>query len=273
MATRILLMLALAGAVPVLTQTNTGTIRVLATDHAEAVLPNVRILLAGSLNREAVTDSQGVAVLDRLPVGAYQLTTLLPGFRDERVALDVRPASTTSQRVVMLVAPDTETIITTGCKVVDLPETLQEFSKRADAIAHVRIREQRAQTRLAPGTTQTEVNSHSTVEIITVFKRHSQWPMQGRAEVLQLGGDVVRGAQIERVRHLCNTPLVVGREYVLFLERSKWLRGWGVLFGDNGAFLTNGEQVESSGDGEFPRSWRFRPAADLFAALAKLQQR
>jgi hypothetical protein len=252
MASRVLLLLALVGAVPLLAQPNAGTVRVLATDHAESVLPGVRILLAGSPNREAVTDSQGVAVLDRVPEGTYQLTALLPGFRDEIVALDVRQDSTTFQRVVLRLAPGTETIITSGCNVVDLPETLGGFSKRADAIAHVRVREQRAQTRLAPGTTQTEVNSHSTVEVITVFKRHSQWPMQGRAELLQLGGDIVRGDHIERVRHSCHTPLVVGREYVLFLERSKWLGGWGILFGDNGSFLTNGQQLESFGGGELP---------------------
>jgi hypothetical protein len=256
----------------VLAQGDTGSVRVLVTDAANAVLPGVRIQIAGSMNRETVTDSEGVAVLDRLPVGTYQLTALLNGFREERVPLDVRQDSTTSQRVVLRLSPGVERHITWGCNFVDLPETLQGFSRRADAISHIRVREQRVETRLAPGTTQTEINSRSWVEIITVFKRHAQWPRRGRAEILQLGGDVDRGDDIERVRYSCHHPLVVGREYVLFLERSKWLGGWGILFGDNGAFLTNGQQLESSGGGEFSRSWQSRPAGELFAALAKLRR-
>ena len=272
MAIRILWLLALLGAVPVLAQPNTGAIRVLVTDVADAVLPGVKILLAGSLNREGVTDSEGVSVLDLLPVGFYQLTALLPGFHEERVALDVRQESTTSQRIVLRRASATERWISSGCNFVDLPETLQGFSRRADAIAHIRVREQRVETRIAPDTTQTRINTRSTVEIITVFKRHSQWPTQGRAEILQLGGDVVRGDEVEPVRYSCHHPLVVGREYVLFLERSKWLGGWGILLGDNGAIVINGQQLDSSGGGEFPRSWRSRPAADLFAALAKARR-
>ena len=272
MVIRILLLSALVGAMPVLAQPNTGAVRVLVTDVADAVIPGARILLAGSLNREAVTDSEGVAILDDLPVGFYQLTALLPGFHEERVALDVRQDSTTSLRIVLRLASGTERWISTGCHFVDLPETLQGFSRRADVIAHIRVREQRVETRLAPGTTHTEINTRSTVEIITVFRRHSQWPTQGRAEILQLGGDVVHGDEIEPVRYSCHHPLVIGREYVLFLERSKWLGGWGILFGDNGVWLTDGQRFTTSNGGELARSWNTRPIVDLFAALAKLRR-
>jgi len=42
MASRILTLLALVGAMPVLAQPNTGTVRVVAIDAMEAVLPGVR---------------------------------------------------------------------------------------------------------------------------------------------------------------------------------------------------------------------------------------
>jgi len=54
--------------------------------------------------------------------------------------------------------------------------------------SHIRVREQRVKSRIAPNPTQQEINTHSTVEVLTVIKRHALWPTQGRAEILQLGG-------------------------------------------------------------------------------------
>ena len=47
MTISILILLALVGAMPVLAQPNSGAVRVLVRDHAEAVLPGVRIVLDG----------------------------------------------------------------------------------------------------------------------------------------------------------------------------------------------------------------------------------
>ena len=263
-----------------LAQPDTGAVRVLVTDEAKAVIPGARILLDGPLQRESVTDRDGVTVIVSLPAGTYQLRALLPGWYEARVTINVQASSTTAQRLTMRPGtvrvpgyskPVRETMVT-GCNFVDLPETLSGFVARADGIAQIRVREQRVESRVLPQITRPEVNTRNTVEVLAVFKRHALWPRQGRAEILQLGGDVDHGDYIERVRYLCHRPLIVGREYVLFLERSKWLGGWAILFGEHGAFLTDGPQLTPLGDGEFARSWRFRPPADLFGALKILQR-
>ena len=74
------------------------------------------------------------------------------------------------------------------------------------------------------------------------------------------------------MRNICLDPLIVGREYVLALERSDWLGGWGVFFGGEGALLIDGPRLDPLGGGEFGQSWRSRSPADLFKALKDLQR-
>jgi hypothetical protein len=64
----------------------------------------VRIQLAGPERREGVTDFEGGLVMEQLPVGTYQLTTLLPpSARHESVwALD-------SEGLLVIVITDEET--------------------------------------------------------------------------------------------------------------------------------------------------------------------
>ena len=50
-----------------LAQTTTGSVRVLARDEANAVLPGVRVVLDGPVHREGATNQEGVAAIDQLP--------------------------------------------------------------------------------------------------------------------------------------------------------------------------------------------------------------
>ena len=241
-------------------QTTTGAVHVLARDEANAVLSEVRIVLDGPVLQQSATDGKGVAVFDRVPAGTYQLVATLTGWINQRVGITVSPGSTTSQQLTLRLGAATGTgyskpvrdrIVTSGCNLVDLPESLTGFVERADTIAQIRVREQEVESRIPPRTTRQEIITRSTLEVLAVFKRHALWPVQGRAEIGQLGGDVDRGSDLERVRHHGHEPLTVGREYVVFLERSKWPGRWAILFGNDGAFLTNGPQREPLGAGEF----------------------
>ena len=280
MTISILILLALVGAMPVLAQPNSGAVRVLVRDHAEAVLPGVRIVLDGPIHRESATDRDGATLIEGLPVGTYQLALTLPGFIDVRVNIDVGANSTASHQFHLRLAPyvtrdsikPVRETVTTGCRAGDPPRNLADLVKQVDAVAHVRVLAQRGEDRLPPQANRSVLITRNTVDILAVFKAHRRWPAVGkRGEVLQQGGDLDRGDYIEVSRQICLDPLFVGREYVLFLERSEWLGGWGVFFDGEGALLIDGPRVDPLGGGEFAQRWRSEAVADLFAALAKLR--
>ena len=262
-------------------QGENGVVSVVVRDEADLVIPGVRILLDGVVNRESVTDKEGRAVIDDLPFGTYQLQAMLPGFLEARVSVSVRHALPTEQLVIMRpgwmkepgYAKPVRHILNTGCRAGDPPTSIPEFVKRADAVAHIRVRQQRGGERRVPSDAQSHVITRNVVDVLAVFKPHALWPSASyRAEIRQVGGDLDRGDHIEVVRNICLDPLIVGREYVLALERSDWLGGWGVFFGAEGALLINGFELDPLGGGEFARYWRSQPVADLLARL-KLARR
>jgi hypothetical protein len=234
MGIRILFLLAFLGASPLLAQPETGAVRVVVTDEAGAVMPGVRIVLDGPVQRDGVTDREGTALIDRLSAGTYQLAATLHGFVDVRINIDVTANSTASQQLRLrpgaritrdYVKPVRKTV-TTGCRHGAPPATLERFVKQVDAVAHVRVIEQRAEDRVPPQAVNPVVITRNAVEILGVFKAHPRWPTaKGRGEVRQDGGDLDRGDFIEVVRQICLDPLIVGREYVLFLYEPTGLAG------------------------------------------------
>jgi hypothetical protein len=157
--------------------------------------------------------------------------------------------------------------VTPGCY-AGVPSTLGEFWNRADAVAHIRIHDQRFENYLPLKGIEPEVITRNFVEVLEVFKRHPVWPASGRVtQLLQSGGDIDRGDYLQVVRQTCLDPLVVGREYVLFLERSEWFRAWSVAFDEEGAFLIEGPALIPLGEAEVAKGWRSRPSADFFQHL------
>ncbi len=76
-------------------QTSTGTVSGTVMDPAEGIIPNANVAITNTLtgsSRRAPTSSAGLFVFNSLPVGNYQLTVEVPGFKTyhaEGIRLDV----------------------------------------------------------------------------------------------------------------------------------------------------------------------------------------
>src|SRR5574340_36895 len=90
------LLLLVASASPALAQRTTATVRGTVTDATQAVLPGVTVTAVNQengLTRTVVTNSSGVYSLPDLPVGRYNVSAELQGFKKaERTALPLRVA-------------------------------------------------------------------------------------------------------------------------------------------------------------------------------------
>lgn len=89
---RVLLFLALAiltSAQPLLAQSSTGEIKGMVTDQDGAALPGVTVTarnLANGVTRTAVSADQGAFLMPLMPVGSYEVTAELDGFKSSKLA-------------------------------------------------------------------------------------------------------------------------------------------------------------------------------------------
>jgi len=114
-----LLTLVLAASIGSAQVVTKGTLQVILTDDQGARLPGGTVSASASdtvTAREAVTDSQGEAVLQALdPSPSYVITVTLPGFNDARhEAILVRSGHTATVRIAMSLAGVAETITVTS---------------------------------------------------------------------------------------------------------------------------------------------------------------
>ena len=84
-------------------QTSTGELRVTVTDGTGAALPGpVEVVSqANEIRQQLTTDSAGVAVVRRLPFGAYRIGVSRSGFADVSQIVEVRSALPTEYHVTM----------------------------------------------------------------------------------------------------------------------------------------------------------------------------
>ena len=101
---------------PAVAQVNVGRIDLTVEDTTGAVLPGAAVAIAGPQDRSNIfTDVQGEAHLLRLPVGTYEVSVTLPGFRAYvDTAVQVRAAASTPLVATLSVGGIDETVMVTG---------------------------------------------------------------------------------------------------------------------------------------------------------------
>jgi hypothetical protein len=103
-------------------QANTGELRVTVTDVTGAALPGpVEVVSqANEVRQQIDTDSNGVAVVRRLPFGSYRVAVSRTGFADAAQVVEVRSALPTDFHVRMNVsAVQTQTTVTADSTLLD----------------------------------------------------------------------------------------------------------------------------------------------------------
>ena len=113
-AALMILVLPLAGAA----QTTTGTVSGVLTDESGAVLPGATVTLKGATATGVVltaqTDSVGKFLIERVPVGYYEISIEMLGFAKYVGKIQVQPAQTTTLETKLLVGGQEEIVQVTG---------------------------------------------------------------------------------------------------------------------------------------------------------------
>jgi TonB dependent receptor-like, beta-barrel/Carboxypeptidase regulatory-like domain len=130
-------LIALALALAQFGPANTGELRLVVTDSSGLPLVSAVELVseAQQVHQSLATDADGVAIVRRLPVGAYQVAVTRDGFARFTGLVEIRSALPTDYRVTMtLAAVQTQVTVTAGDTLVDLHQTATTHRIGADAL-------------------------------------------------------------------------------------------------------------------------------------------
>jgi hypothetical protein len=146
------------------------------------------------------------------------------------------------------------------------PNSLSEMVTTADAV--IRVRATGTSTPFPRGKWDRVMSAYRfrVLEIMHSFGGYNVDPEQ--ITVLKDGGDLDRGAYIERVVHEGFPPFEPGREYVLFLKWNSPLEGWVPAFGPDSVWDVSKGHVESPGSASVTKTHKGQPTA---AALEQIR--
>jgi len=116
---------------------NTGELHLVVTDSSGLPLVSVVELVseAQQVHQFLATDADGVAIVRRLPIGAYQVAVTRDGFARFTGLVEIRSALPTDYRVTMtLAAVQAQVTVTAGDTLVDLHQTATTHRIGADTL-------------------------------------------------------------------------------------------------------------------------------------------
>jgi hypothetical protein len=253
---------------PELPSEGSAQVDVTVLDGTGAAVPGATVTLTGMVSREAVTTETGIAVLENLPDGRYDVVASADGLaRSVARVLDLSgPAVSAVQFTLKPYGPMMG--VGLACGGGPDPRSIRSLSEFADVVVQVKVMEQETVERPATDSTAfNDVRTLNRMQLVQSFKS----PLGAKAlspslVVLQAGGRIDRGDYIDQ--HSVNgfDPLNVGDEYVLFLKADTdgalWVSGF-----HEGAFRIRNGRVEPLGDGGAARAWKDRDARAFFDAL------
>ena len=114
----------LLGALPVLSQSNTGELHLKVTDPSGAgVTTTIQILSeANQYRRILTTDDQGALTVPRLPYGIYELQLTQPGFAGISQSIQIRSSLPTEQTIQLKVSAVRESVTVSGVNTLINPD-------------------------------------------------------------------------------------------------------------------------------------------------------
>jgi hypothetical protein len=130
-------LIALALALAQFGPANTGELRLLVTDSSGLPLVSSVELVseAQQVRQSLATDADGLAILRRLPFGAYRVAVTRDGFASFTGLVEIRSALPTDYRVTMtLAAVQAQVTVTAGDTLVDLHQTATTHRIGADTL-------------------------------------------------------------------------------------------------------------------------------------------
>ncbi len=116
---------------------NTGELRLVVTDSSGLPLVSVVELVseAQQVRQSLATDADGLAIVRRLPFGAYHVAVTRDGFASFTGLVEIRSALRTDYRVTMtLAAVQAQVTVTAGDTLVDLHQTATRTRIGADTL-------------------------------------------------------------------------------------------------------------------------------------------
>jgi hypothetical protein len=239
-------------------------IEVRVADRFGAPILDATVTLSGLVSRDLRTDASGGITFEGLPEGRYDVVASSEGLAPSLPhVVDVSESAVRPLQIVLKPPAPTQSV-SFSCGSA-APRTLDGLAAEADAIVHVQIERQhsyRWASALEP----------ERLHILTNFE--ARWIRSFRAnsrvapgdEIVQGGGRIDDGEQIESSVAHPHAPLNVGDEYVLFLKRHE--RGSVRLhYGPEGAFRLRNGRVEPLGEQDVARAWKGRSAAKFLEAL------
>ena len=245
-------------------QPGTGRIDVTVTDRFGAPMKDVTVALSGLVARSLQTNSTGAAMFADLPDARYDVVASRKGLPNSlpRV-LDVSGLAVPVDIVLKPSAPTMSMSISCG---IAPPRTLEEFAAHSDAVVHLKIERQRTFRRSQLDSDAEKIVTVSKARWIESFKAGST--IASGADILQAGGRIDDGAQIQIYDARPHAQLNVGDEYVLFLRRQHdGSRSVGIYFEDSGAFRIRNGRVEPLAEHYLASKWKGRSTVKFFEAL------
>jgi hypothetical protein len=221
--------------------------------------------LSGLVSRELQTDAGGGGAFEELPDGRYDVVVSRKGLVASlpRV-LDVSESASRPIEIVLKPPAPTQSSMSISCGPA-APRTLEGLAAEADAVVLLRIERQHSYRWAAP-------SDPERMHILTNFG--TRWIESFRVgsavapgdDIVQGGGHIDVGEQIESAIAHPHVPLNVGDEYVLFLKRYEHGKVR-IHHGPEGAFRIRNSPVEPTGQQELASAWRGRAAAKFLDAL------
>jgi hypothetical protein len=253
-------------------QEQTGTVIITVVDASGAVLPGAAVTLAGLTERGGTADSQGRATFNDLAPGAYTASATLPGFVKATTRVEVTAGGTAVHRIGVVLGPlewadpnypkpRSEGLVT-GCDLPP-PATLRGIVRAVDAIVRLKVTGQHAEDHPNVSGKVVTINN---VQVMATFK--SDRKRRPVVSVLRHGGEIDRGTSI----HLLQTgdsPLIVGREYVVFLKYDEYYRAWRASWCGKSTVPVDTRLLEPHGEAGFADKWRGKPVSEFLTALRR----
>lgn len=242
-----------------------GQIDVIVTDLSGAPIQDVLVTLQGLISRDLHTDGYGRVTFTDLPYGRYDVIAwsgAIPVEAPRVIDLLGQPAPLLEIVLKPLVSRN---------RVIDVcgnylaPRTLAEFAAEADAVAHVKIEQQRTYREgTMPGSEPEFIWTASDARWLEFFNGSAIVTLS--EPIIQFGGRIDLGDDVE-YEFGDLAPLNVGDEYVLFLKRYEGDERLQVHRTKEGAFLLRNGRVSPLGSQDLARAWKGASAEKFLQAL------
>ena len=225
---------------------------------------DAKVELTGVVTRQGKTSHAGVLTFDTLPAGRYDVVASAKGAAPSvpRV-LDLGESTTLAVDLTLKRSGKDMTSI--ACWGFD-PTSIITLGQTADLVVQVKIEGQESFRQMVSASDEQLTMTTNDARVLRSFRSTTRTMSAGSTlSIVQGGGRIDRGDEIDIHQANKLPPLNVGDEYVIFLTESE-----GKLYivgAEEGVFRIRNGRVEPAGSGGAARSWKHRPADAFFESL------